>query len=81
MKLGKFNFNFNDSHKCMKALRDQAKTTQNAIKFGKDYNALNKAVKRHCKTDKKRWTESKCEEAEKAATRNDSRSLYKIVRD
>ena len=50
----------------MKALRDQAKTTQNAIKFGKDYNTLNKAVKRHCKTDKKRWTESKCEEAEKA---------------
>ena len=70
-----------DSRKNMKALRDQAKTTQNAIKFGKDYNTLNKAVKRHCKTDKKRWTESKCEEAEKAATRNDSRSLYKIVRD
>jgi len=37
-------------------------------------------VKKSCKQDKKDWIESKCTESQKAASRNDIRSLYGIVR-
>jgi len=37
-------------------------------------------VKKSCKQDKKDWIESKCTEAQEAASRNDIRSLYGVVR-
>ena len=37
-------------------------------------------MKKSCKQDKKDWIESKCTEAKEAASRNDIRSLYGVVR-
>jgi len=37
-------------------------------------------VKKSCKQDKKDWIESKCTEAQEAASQNDIRSLYGVVR-
>ena len=37
-------------------------------------------MKKSCKQDKKDWIESKCTEAQKAASQNDIRSLYGVVR-
>ena len=49
--------------------------------LGRKYNDLNKAVKDSCKRDKKQWIETKRQEAEHTAAKNDAKSLYKIVRD
>ena len=37
-------------------------------------------MKKSCKQDKKDWIESKCTEAQEAASQNDIRSLYGVVR-
>ena len=44
-------------------------------------NYFNKTVKNSCKRNKNWWIETKCQEVEHAAAKNNSRSLYKIVRD
>ena len=61
--------------------RDQAVSDDMTATLAREYNDLNKAVKNSCKRDKKQWTETKCQEAEHAAAKNDAGSLYKIVRD
>ena len=38
-------------------------------------------MKNACKVDKENWIESKCNEAEEAAIKNDTRTLFKVVRD
>ena len=37
-------------------------------------------MKKSCKQDKKDWIECKCTEAQEAASRNDIRGLYGVVR-
>ena len=44
-------------------------------------NDFNKTVKNSCKRNKNWWIETRCQEAEDAAAKNNSKSLYKIVRD
>ena len=61
--------------------RDQAVSGNMTLTLGRKYNDLNKAVNNSCKRDKKQWIETKCQEAEHVAAKNDVRSLYKIVRD
>ena len=47
----------------------------------KEYRHLNKDVKKSCRRDKRRWLEEKSKEAQEAADRNDSKTLYRIVRE
>ena len=60
--------------------RGHAKTLAIARTFDENYRATNRAVNRSCNVDKKNWLKSKCQEAEQAASRNDSWALFRIVR-
>ena len=46
-----------------------------------EYRCLNKDVKKSCRRDKKLWLDEKSKEAQEAADRNDSKTLYRIVRE
>ena len=70
-----------DERKETKLKRDSERDVQKSKRLADEYNTLNKAVKNNCRRDKKNWYEKKCQEAESAAVRKDSRSMYKIVRD
>ena len=70
-----------DKRKTIKAKKDQSRTSHAAQILNDEYRSANKAVKRSCKADKKNWLEGKCHDAEQAASRNDSRTLFRIVRD
>ena len=58
-----------DQRKKVKLQGDPAKTLTTACTLDKNYRATNRAVKRTCKSDKKNWLESKCQEVEQAASR------------
>jgi len=45
------------------------------------YRQKDKEVKIRCRYDKKLWIENKLVQAEEAAGRNDSKTLYRIVKD
>jgi hypothetical protein len=45
------------------------------------YAAKDKEVKRSARSDKRRWAESKAEEAEKAARQGDSKILFRVVKE
>ena len=70
-----------DEKKKVKSKRNQAVSHDMTETLGRKYNDLNKAVKNSCKLDKKQSTETKSQEAEHAAAKNNARSLYKIARD
>ena len=70
-----------DHRKFVKSKRDQAKVVQQIEDLNKEYNTINKKVKNACKVDKENWIENKCNEAEEAAIKNDTRTLFKVVRD
>jgi len=44
-----------------------------------EYRRLDKAVKNKCRKNKGEWIEDKGKEAQEAAQRNDSRTLYRVV--
>jgi len=44
------------------------------------YRQKDKEVKSRCRNDKKLWIENKMVQAEEAAGRNDSTTLYRIVK-
>ena len=70
-----------DERKKAKLNREQAKSFNDISYYNRLYNELNKSVKKSCKRDKRTWIEAKCQQAEHSASMNDSRTLYKIVRD
>ena len=70
-----------DECKIIKQERDQAKSICNAITLEKKYSKLNKVVKNSCSKAKRAWMRNKCIEAEEASSRNNTKTLYKIVRD
>jgi len=72
--------NLIDDRKEAKKRKDQAFTRARAQAEAVNYRKLDKEVKKSCKQDKKDWIESKCTEAKEAASRNDIRSLYGVVR-
>ena len=68
-----------DQRKNIRLQRDHAKTLTTARTLDENYRATNRVVKRNCKVDKKNWLESKCQQAEQAVSRNDSRTLFRIA--
>jgi len=46
-----------------------------------EYKHADKAAKKSCRNDKRTWIEDKGREAEEAAGNNDSKTLYRIVRE
>ena len=70
-----------DKRRNAKGARDQAKTDEERQAAESRYRDLDRQVKRSCRRDKREWVELKGAEAQKAAMRNDSRTLYRIVRE
>ena len=69
-----------DERRHLKATRDQASDVDQRREMEERYRQQDKIVKKSCRADKQRWIESQCEEAQNAATRNDTKTTYKIVR-
>ena len=70
-----------DKRKKLKSMKDQAKSVEEERQYNTEYRILNKAVKKSCRKDKNEWFEQKGEEAQDAVHRNDSKTLYRIVKD
>ena len=70
-----------DERKTAKQQRDQAKSVTDYDVASARYQSLDKQVKNSCRSDKKAWLEQKGTEAQDAADRNDSKTLYRIVRE
>ena len=68
-----------DKRKNIKMRRDTERGRQQQISI--EYTRLDKAVKKSCKKDKKLWLETKCQEAQDANNRNDTRTLYRISKE
>ena len=62
----------------IKLQRDHAKTLATARTLDENYRGTIRGAKRSYKVDKKNWLETGCQEAEQAASRNDSRTLLRI---
>jgi len=73
-------WNLISDRKEAKKRKDQAFTRARAQAEAVNYSKLDKEVKKSCKQDKKDWIESKCTEAQEAASQNDIRSLYGVVK-
>ncbi|KAL0150691.1 hypothetical protein M9458_053995 [Cirrhinus mrigala] len=58
---------------------DQLKTVDEKEEGSQRYARLDRLVKKSCRKDKKEWLEHKSPEAQEAADRNDSKTLYRIV--
>ena len=70
-----------DKCKVAKSRRDQARTRQKWTDEDLEFRNLDKRVKISCHNDKKKWLENKAAEAQHAADINDSKTLYRIVRE
>jgi len=73
-------WNLIDDRNEAKKRKDQAYTRAKAQAEAVNCRKLDREVKKSCKQDKKDWIESKCTEAQEAASWNDIRSLYGVVR-
>ena len=62
-------------------MKDQVRSAEVMKIHNERYKELNKAVKKSCRKDKNEWFEQKGEEAQNAVRRNDTKTLYRIVRD
>ena len=69
-----------DERKEAKCKRDQSVQGRKE-ELNQQYAVLDKKVKKSCKKDKKTFIEKKETEAEEAAEKNDSKMLFKIVKD
>ena len=68
----------------MKARKVRYNTTRSQYLHeiaNRKYRELDIVVKRCCKRDKKKWVDDKGREAQEGIVRNDSKTVYKIVRD
>ncbi|KAK1806239.1 hypothetical protein P4O66_000117 [Electrophorus voltai] len=70
-----------DKRKITKCRREQAKADPDKETTAERYRQLDRAIKRSCKSDKKAWLEYKGAEAHEAASKNDNKTLYRIVRE
>ena len=62
-------------------LADNTLTNSQKEDLKSAHSSLSKEVKRNCRKDKREWFKKKGTEAEEAASRNDTKTLYRIVRD
>ena len=70
-----------DERKRTNNARDQTKDSQGWKTSDTKYREKDKEVKKSCRRDKRHWIESKGAEAQEAANRNDTKSMYRIVRE
>jgi len=70
-----------DKRKSVKIIRDQVIGEDTWQVKDEEYRTLDKEVKKSCRKDKRKWLDEKGAEAEEAASHNDMRMLYRIVRD
>ncbi|KAK1786645.1 hypothetical protein P4O66_003083 [Electrophorus voltai] len=70
-----------DERKIAKCRCEQAKADPDKETTAEQYQQLDRAVKRSCKSDKKEWLECKGAEVHGAASKNDNKMLYRIVRE
>ncbi|KAK1804745.1 hypothetical protein P4O66_003597 [Electrophorus voltai] len=70
-----------DERKIAKCRCEQAKADPDKETTAERYRQLDRAVKRSCKSDKKTWLECKGAKAHEAASKNDNKMLYRIVRE
>jgi hypothetical protein len=71
-----------DERRVLKAKKEQALSTGvKAEEATTGYRQKDKEVKSRCREDKKMWVEDKLLEAEKAAGKGDSKTLYRILKD
>ncbi|XP_065068163.1 uncharacterized protein LOC135693561 [Rhopilema esculentum] len=68
-------WNLIDERKRAKQHRDQAETAEAKRETVEAYRDLDRKVKRSCRADKKAWVEKKGEKAQKAANKNDTKTL------
>jgi hypothetical protein len=71
-----------DERRELKARKEQALGSGNkADEAITDYRIKDKEVKSRCRADKEMWVEGKLADAEEAAGKGDSKTLYRIVKD
>jgi hypothetical protein len=71
-----------DERRLLRAKKEQAHNTGKLIDEASEvYRQKDKEVKSRCRADKQQWIENKLAQAEEAAGRNDSKTLYRIVKD
>ena len=59
----------------------QAKTLPKKKETKNEYSNMNRQVKRSCRANKNEWLEKKGKEAKEAASKNDAKTLYRIIQD
>lgn len=70
-----------DRRRQLKHIRDQAAIGPDRGAAEDRYRVADRMVKRSCRRDKRAWIERKGQEAQAAADRNDTKTLYRIVRE
>lgn len=70
-----------DERKKARNRRQQAKTDHEKEETAAQYAEIDRRVKKSCRNDKKQRLEKKVAEVEDAVNRNDTRTLYRVVRD
>ena len=74
--MGWFLYDRDLHHKIVK--QDQAITWEKGALFSQEYIKINKGS---CRNDEKCLIEDNCQQAEKATSNNDARTMHKILRD
>jgi len=70
-----------DKRKAIKIAHDQINSDETWKINNAEYKKKDKEVKKSCKNDQRQLVEDRGREAEEAAARSDSKTLYRIVRD
>ena len=70
-----------DKRKELKKIRDSANDIQAKETSKLEYQSIDKLVKKKCNHDKNAWLEEKIKEADNAAKKNDTKTLYRIIKD
>jgi hypothetical protein len=79
--LSEKNWQLIDERKKMGVSVLQQQVPDRLVFQNEQYRALDKAVKKSARTDKRNFLERKAMEAEEAAKRGDSRTVYRITND
>ena len=70
-----------DERKDLKRRKDQANTGEDRRILSVEYSRLHRSVKMSCRKDRKTWIEEKCQEAQDAINRGDTRTPYRIAKE
>ncbi|XP_061769322.1 craniofacial development protein 2-like isoform X3 [Nerophis ophidion] len=70
-----------DERKMAKMEREQKRRLRCWRMKDEEYRHLDQEVKKSCRKDKRRWLQEKAKEAQEAAEKNNTKTLYRIVRE